>query len=297
MLHSPLFFIYKFGMWSYHRLHCASIKKISKYSTKSHNFKYPPILSAKCDICELEINGCIVYTITSKNVRKFKVNNAVLYIHGGGFINEISNTHWNFIKKLAIDSEATIYVPIYPLSKPEYSPINEIFSLLKSTYEKVITDLPSSNVTIMGDSAGGNLALALGQELKQNGLPKPKNLILISPMLDMSENSADKKKDAVISKALIRAAEKWYLVDKKKNGKNFMYSPYYGDSSDIGYISLYVGSNEWLYPSCKNYNDKLNEEGITHDFVAMHKFFHDALIFSMPETKKYFSQIISKITK
>ncbi|GMO15072.1 MAG: hypothetical protein Ta2E_05740 [Mycoplasmoidaceae bacterium] len=297
MLHSPLFFIYKFGMWSFHRIHASSIKKISKYITKIHNHKYPPILSVKCDICELEINGCVVYSVTSKSVRKFKVNNAVLYIHGGGFINEISNMHWSFIKKLAIESEATIYVPIYPLSKPEYSSINETFSLLEFIYEKIIIDIPSSNVTIMGDSAGGNLTLALGQKLKQNGSSKPKNLILISPMLDMSESSADKKKDSVISKALIRAVEKWYLIDKKKNGKNFMYSPYYGDSLDIGYISIYVGSDEWLYPSCKNYNDKLNDKGITHDFIAMHKFFHDALIFSMPETKKYFSQIINKITK
>ena len=41
------------------------------------------------------------------------------------------------------------------------------------------------NVIVIGDSAGGNLALALALRLKEEGKPQPAALVLISPWTAM----------------------------------------------------------------------------------------------------------------
>src|SRR3712207_7656426 len=48
-----------------------------------------------------------------------------------------------------------------------------------------------STVTLAGDSAGGGLALGLAQTLRDQGLPQPRRLLLVSPWLDLTLGNPD----------------------------------------------------------------------------------------------------------
>jgi acetyl esterase/lipase len=104
-----------------------------------------------------------------------------------------------FIDRLIKSTGATVYVPIYPLVKKGTSAYKQNISLLVKTYKEVTKSF-KKNITIMGDSAGGNLAYVLAQHIKQEGLITPKNIIGISPAINLSDIG---DKDEVVSKALI----------------------------------------------------------------------------------------------
>ena len=46
-------------------------------------------------------------------------------------------------------------------------------------------------LTIMGDSAGGGMSLALAQKFREECLPQPSNIVLLSPWLDITMTNPD----------------------------------------------------------------------------------------------------------
>ena len=51
---------------------------------------------------------------------------------------------------------------------------------------ELVAEVGAENVTIMGDSAGGTITLAVAMRLRDRGLPAPHGTILISPALDLA---------------------------------------------------------------------------------------------------------------
>jgi acetyl esterase/lipase len=109
-----------------------------------------------------------------------------------------------------LETNATIYVPDYPLSTNKYSGAKDSISLLLKIYKLMLDGCNSSNITIMGDSAGASLTLILGQQVKLHKLPAPKNLIALSPVLslniDESKSVEMGKHDSVLSAGLFYVA-------------------------------------------------------------------------------------------
>jgi acetyl esterase/lipase len=90
-----------------------------------------------------------------------------------------------YIKTLIKETKAIVYVPIYPLSNNKYSSQLDTIKFLLDLYKEVTTDEPKCIYSIVGDSAGGNFALILAQQIKINAYLKPKNVILLSPVVSM----------------------------------------------------------------------------------------------------------------
>jgi acetyl esterase/lipase len=143
--------------------------------------------------------------ITPKNAG----TNKCMYIHGGGFVLQITSAHWKFIKRLMMETNSTIYVPNYPLATQIYSSAKDATAMLIETYKVMLKDSSSSNIHIIGDSAGGTLALVLGQQAKIHELPPPKNLIAFSPALDLNIDGPKAKEmskhDAVLGAGLLES--------------------------------------------------------------------------------------------
>jgi acetyl esterase/lipase len=155
-----------------------------------------------------EINGHKCYVIIPKNASTKKC----MYIHGGGFVTQITPFHWFFIKRLLLATKATFYVPDYPLSTDTYASAKDAVTMLLETYKLMLIDTKPENITVMGDSAGGTLTLVLAQQAKLNGLPAPKNLIPLSPALDLEIDIAKSyeyaSRDSVLTQGLLYCASK-----------------------------------------------------------------------------------------
>lgn len=134
----------------------------------------------------------------------------VLYIHGGAYVEPAVGPHWTFIARLAGALGLEFIVPRYPLA-PE-SDVGATMPFMLALYREIIRE--DAPVIVMGDSAGGGLALALLQEAREQGLVMPAGLVMISPWLDGTMSAPEQARiephDVMLRRAGLLAAARWY---------------------------------------------------------------------------------------
>lgn len=250
------------------------------------------IIKKNFNIIKKEFNGHDYYVM--KPVGKVSEKH-IFFLHGGGYVYEINKIHWNFLAKLSKALNCTITIPIYPLV-----PIHEgkeIFDMLIPIYKEIILETDTKNITIMGDSAGGGMSLALAELLKEKQLPQPENIILISPALDMSfanpEANEVEKDDPILALPSLIQIGKWYFPEKGAN--YYLASPIYGDFNGIGKISLFVGTSDILYPDAKKFKELAEKKGIKINYYEYESMIHVWPLLMFPESKRAREQIIEII--
>ena len=217
----------------------------------------------------------------------------VIYLHGGIYVNEIRQPHIFFCDKLAKKVNATVYAPIYPLA-PNHT-YEETFEIVEKLYKHLLT--LDKTILIMGDSAGGGLSAEFCEYLAANDFPQPKNLILISPWLDISI-SGDYEKveyDPMLGvDGLRKMGEKWA---GNLDSKDYKVSPLFGEVSKLPKTTLFVGTHEILYPDVENFYKKLKDNHIDVELNIGKEMTHVYPIYPMvPESKEAF-RILNAIQK
>ncbi len=113
----------------------------------------------------------------------------ILYLHGGAFILRLPNTHTAFAAQFCAELGASAFLPWYRLAPEHPFPAapEDCFAayrlLLDAGYRP-------NDIVLMGDSAGGNLALSSLHLIRRAGLPCPAAAVAFSPITDFAEISA-----------------------------------------------------------------------------------------------------------
>lgn len=111
---------------------------------------------------------------------------------------------------------------------------------------------PGNKITIIGDSAGGGLAVSLVRDAQKANLPMPVALALISPWIDLKGNnkSYETKQavDPILNKAFLHDHAQYYAGNRVKEA----------DASEIKFkqfppVLLLVGTDEVLNDDAKNF--------------------------------------------
>ncbi|MDO3412452.1 alpha/beta hydrolase [Saccharibacillus sp. CPCC 101409] len=238
-----------------------------------------------------EVQGYPVYTFNDKQDREQKV---VLYIHGGAWVYQPTGFHWAFIDKLAQATGAKVVAPIYPKA-PKHT-FEATFALLRDLYSSAVNAVDdASQLTIMGDSAGGNISLLLGQRLEEWGLPQPGNMIAFSPSLDLSfDNPAIQEymtNDPMLAVPGARyAASRWAGSEDVRSP---LLSPLHGDFSKVAKVTMFYGTYEGGYPDGERWDEQLTAAGIPHNFYVYPKMIHVFPLYPIPEADRAFEQIVA----
>lgn len=239
-----------------------------------------------------EIKGHTYYVISPKEKIGHK---HVLYLHGGGYVLKVTSLHWDFIKELIDNTGCTVTFPIYPLA-PTYTH-TDVFEMLLPLYQQLLTTASNEDIVVMGDSAGGGMSLALAQLLKENGIPQPGNIILISPALDMTFSNPEikevEKKDPILATPSIKEIAEWYAGDQRVG--HFLISPINGEIEGLGVISIFVGTHDIVYPDTRKFKDKLKERNVKYIYFEYPKMLHIWPLFFFPESKRARDQIMKII--
>jgi acetyl esterase/lipase len=110
---------------------------------------------------------------------------ALLYLHGGSYIfGSARATHADLIARLALGTSRRVVAPEYRLA-PEH-PYPAALEDALAVFAALSTSVPADEIVLVGDSAGGNLALALQLALRDRGCAQARAAILISPWLELS---------------------------------------------------------------------------------------------------------------
>lgn len=232
------------------------------------------------------------------NDQKSSSQMVILYIHGGAWTNQPLNLHWLFMDKMAQALNAKVIAPIYP-KVPHFS-YQDTYPKMLSLYKEILASIESSNqLTIIGDSAGGNIALGLIQLLKRDGLPQPQDIILLSACVDMSlENpliQEYEENDPMLASEGMEVITKIWAADKAL--KDPIISPIYGDFQGVGKITHFIGSHESLYPDAIQFDEKLTEQGVAINTFVYPKMNHVFVVMPIPEAVDAQQKIINILSK
>lgn len=221
----------------------------------------------------------------------------VVYLTGGAYVQRPDKTHWQYLDRLAQASNAKIYVPIYSLA-PQ-STYRHAYQEISQLYCQLYEQSPASEITLMGDSAGGGLAAGFSQYLGQRGLPQPGHLILFSPWLDLDLNNPVISKyeacDVTLAvNGLRKIASMWA---GETSHRDYRLSPLFGDLDQLRDVAIYSGTREIMYPDATQFAQKLRQAGIPVYFGVGRGLFHSYPLYQIPEAKVVMEQVTKLINK
>lgn len=242
------------------------------------------------DIVEETSRGYPVVTITPKGGTAPGAPH-LLYLHGGGYVLDVAGLHFETVCKLCEMLGASATVPVYPLAPEHKAP--EVLAAMHALYGELAGKHGASNLTVMGDSAGGGMTLALAQMLKTDGGAMPASLVLWSPWLDATATAegqaAIERKDRMLAQSGLRACGKAYGGDLPLDDPRL--SPLFGDLEGLPPMAIFSGTSDVLLVDGQRLAEKLTAMGVTrfeyHEYPDM---FHVWMLLPVPEGKQALAQ-------
>lgn len=126
-----------------------------------------------------------LYPRHSISNRTDKPKPTLVLVHGGGFAFGSALTHRAFASALVVELQCEVWIPEYRLA-PEHpfpAPLEDVIHALNGLAHSC------GHLWILGDSAGGNLALSAGLEWMDRTGKSIRGVGLFSPWLDLRSNS------------------------------------------------------------------------------------------------------------
>ncbi|MGL6235763.1 MAG: alpha/beta hydrolase fold domain-containing protein [Segniliparus sp.] len=208
----------------------------------------------------LRLRGVPVELETAERRKKGHAGPDILFFHGGGFILGGFGTHRRLGGALAKTIGGDCYLVKYR-KLPQVS-FSELRADGLAAYQGLLDrGADPSRVIVMGDSAGGYLALATVQAARDAGLPAPAGLVLLSPWLDFDERRLvrDGARDPFIpSQWPVLIARTLVLAGEPDQA----HSPIDRQLDDLPPTLIQVGSSEFLYPDSARLADALAKAGV-----------------------------------
>lgn len=213
-----------------------------------------------------------------------KTNRVILQLHGGGYVLPLDNGHRNLGLVYAdlIDAGKIFSVDYRIAPKNIYPAALE--DAVKVYKEILNRGINPKNIIVTGDSAGGNLALALSLYLKENKISQPSCLILVSPWTTVDPKALSLKnnenRDLILGKGtpLFESVKNPpYAKGYKKNNPSL--SPIYADLKNLPPMLIQAGGYELFLDECVALAKKAAADdvkvtltiypGMSHDFALL----------------------------
>lgn len=221
------------------------------------------------------------------SLKDSETNKVILLFHGGGFISGSTNTHRDLACKLVKATGCTVITFDYSLAPENRYPVArdqsvELYKWLIKHYSKPET------VTIIGDSAGGGLALSTLVKLRDDGVELPESTVLISAWADLTLSSKSyvdcKDLDPMVTKESLVSCAEHYSHDLDR--RDFGLSPVFADFSGLPRMLIDVGSDEILLDDSINIEKRAREFGIDCKLRVFDGMWHVWHAFPIPEAEE-----------
>ena len=192
----------------------------------------------------------------------------ILYCHGGGYSTGSCLYGRTLTTKLAMCTSMDVLSFDYRLA-PEHPYPAAGEDALKVWDRLMLLGYGARDVILVGDSAGGNMALALVHKLKEQGRLLPRGLVLMSPWTDLTcsgkshETKADI--DPVLDREYMDRIIEAYLGEAP--GQELLVNPYvsplFGDFAGFPPTYIQVGSNEILLSDALQLHKKMVKANVS----------------------------------
>ncbi|WP_081788294.1 alpha/beta hydrolase fold domain-containing protein [Candidatus Blastococcus massiliensis] len=217
----------------------------------------PAKLRTRHEVTTRQVGGFDCHTVAPTGR---PAERAAIYLHGGAYISEIAPQHWALISRLA-DAGVRVEVPSYGLA-PQHT-YRDAYPFVTAVYRDLLSSTGAAAVTLLGDSAGGGLALGLAQELSAADLSQPRRLVLVAPWLDLTLSNPDlpavEARDPWLSSTGLHVAAAAWAGGDDPTGPRL--SPLNGPLAGLAPIDVYVGTRDICLPDSLLLRDRGAAQG------------------------------------
>ena len=186
----------------------------------------------------------------------------IMWIHGGAFTLMSAHTHRHFAGHLAAEMGSVIALPDYSLA-PE-SPFPAALNELANVCGVLAQAEPGQPFILIGDSAGGALAVGVQMRLREFGAPQPALTALLCPWLDLTLTndsiSDNAELDAVLDATTLLANVELYLNGIPSDHPPA--SPIHGDLNGLGPVYLQAAEHDVLVDDAVMFTRKARLHGV-----------------------------------
>lgn len=188
----------------------------------------------------------------------------LVYLHGGSFAFRFPNAHAGLAARLCRQLRARALIPDYRLA-PE-NPYPAAPDDCHAVYRALLADgHAAQSLVLVGDSAGGNLALVTLHRLRAAGEPLPACAVLLSPALDCTLTSpsmaAFDGQDPMLALANLLVLRRFYVPSP------ILYtdpevSPLFASFDGFPPLFLQAGEREMLRDEAIRAAERADEAGV-----------------------------------
>lgn len=241
---------------------------------------------ADFDVVEDTSRGFAVVTLTPKEGASAEAPH-LLYLHGGGYVMDIAAVHWDSVAWLCRELGTSATVPLYPLA-PEHT-ADEVLDGVYGLYRDLAQDMGANRICVMGDSAGGGMSLAVAQLAKQQGDAMPGQLVLFSPLLDVSMSDPLQReiepRDRMLGISGVKACSDRYRGELPAEDPRI--SPLLGDLEALPPTAIFAGTSDILMVDSRKLDERLTALGsTTHLYREYADMFHVWMLLPIPEGRQ-----------
>ena len=238
---------------------------------------------------------------------------AVLYLHGGGYMAGLTESYRKMAKPFGEAAGGAEFFLLDYVCAPERlypSQLNEALDMWDELTERLGYD--ADNIIVGGDSAGGNLTLALLLSLRDKGKRMPRAAFCWSPWADMTASGesyvTNYPKDPLFGEKgkafdenkradMLKCSLFTYVGDADR--KSPYVSPVYGDYAGFPPMFFAVGGDEMLLDDTLTIVKNLQQNGVDVELDIGPAMFHIYPMFAafIPEGKVAFDKTIAFVKK
>jgi acetyl esterase/lipase len=193
----------------------------------------------------------------------------VVYYHGGGYVSgSPPDGYLPLAGAVALAAQARVHAVDYRLAPEHRFPaaFEDCLAAYRWTIRHGATD--PQTIAVLGDSAGGNLAVAVAVAARDENLPLPSCVAAISPFADLTFSGASlelrKHMDPYVTRELLESMASDYLGDADPADPRC--SSVFADLHDLPPLLIQVGEDEILFDDAARIRDAAQAAGVGTTF-------------------------------
>jgi len=248
-------------------------------------------------VTRMEIMGFPVLRMTHRQ----KTDRANLFLIGGGMVSPPRPASIKKALRFAKETGLDLFVPYYPLCT-DY-PLTKAYAMIHETYRVMLRTYKAENISVLGTSSGGNLALGMVPYINDGhgDTPMPGYIMAISPgtcvetdeewqrMLELD------KKDVLIPAQYMKTA-----VEIMRHGDagvpDYMIWLQKADFTNCPKVTFIYGSDETLYACAPSFEKAMRKYGVDYEMIVGEGMFHCYPVFPLcREAKEGWDLMIRKM--
>ena len=194
----------------------------------------------------------------------------LLYLHGGAFMIGSLRMYRHLVARLGEAAGQRAYFLHYGLAPEHPFP----FALDQATiaYQALCADPDAGPISIVGDSAGGNLVFALLHRICSRDLPRPAAVVAMSPLTDMRMTGAslraNRRSDHLVPVRWARRGAEAYRAGHDPVDPDL--SPVLGDFTGAPPCLIHADATEMLVDDARAIADVLRAQGVATTLEISH---------------------------